>query len=197
VADQLPSAPFRITRTVSFTPDDITREPDYTLTPRPQLLVHWWRIGPDPGRPAGWVSVRANIAPPSRGWIAAELNRLELELGDELAARLRAPTGLPLEVPPGSKPTVEDAVALVTNRLYRSLMQQATADPAEMNATAITNALQAQGAGLAEARRLATEAAERFGGRASFGQLPAGRRHGRAFPLARLQMPAGALRDPD
>jgi hypothetical protein len=182
---------------VPFTPDDITREPDYTLTPRPQLLVHWWRIGPGPGRPAGWVSVRAGIAPPAPEWIAAELNRLELELGDALAARLRAPAGLQLEVPPGSKPTVEDAVALVTNRLYRSMTQPANADPVELNATAITNALQAQGAGLAEARRLVTEAAERFGGQTWSGQLPAGRQRGSRYPLWRLRMPASALRDPD
>ena len=180
-----------------FTPDDITPEPDYTLTPRPHLLLHWWRIDIGPARGAGWVSVRANIAPPAPEWIAAELNRLELELGDELEARIRAPAGMRLEVAPGSKPTVEDAVALVTSRLYRSLMQPATADPAEMNATAITNALQAQGADVAEARRLATEAAERFGGKAWFEELPAGeQRHGdRALPLWRLQMPAGALRD--
>jgi hypothetical protein len=187
-----------VTRTVPFSPDDITPEPDHTLTPRPQLLVHWWRIGPGAGRPAGWVSLRGNIAPPSREWIAAELNRLEQELGDELAARLRAaPAGLQLELPPGPPPTVEDAAALVTNRVYRSLLQPATADPAEMNATAITNALQARGAGLAEARRLATEAAERFGGQAWLGQLPAGRQRDRARPLWRLQMPAGALRDAD
>jgi hypothetical protein len=183
---------------VPFSPDDITREPDHTLTPRPQLLVHWWRTSPGAGRPAGWVSVRADVAPPSREWIAAELNRLELELGDELAARLRAaPAGLRLERAPGPRPTVEDAAALVTNRVYRSPMQPATADPAEMNATAITNALQARGAGLAEARRLATAAAGRFGGRAWFGQLPAGRQSDRARPLWRLQMPAGALRDSD
>jgi hypothetical protein len=150
-------------------------------------------------RPPGRLGVGAgHFAPPAGEWIAAELNRLELELGDELAARLRAaPAGLRLERAPGSRPTVEDAAALVTNRVYRSLMQPATADPAEMNATAITNALQARGAGLAEARRLATAAAGRFGGRAWFGQLPAGRQSDRARPLWRLQMPAGALRDSD
>ena len=180
-----------------FTPDDITPEPDYTLTPRPHLLMHWWRIDIGPGRVAGWVSVRANIAPPAPEWIAAELDRLELELGDELEARLRAPAGMRLEVAPSSRPTVEDAIALVTNRLYRSQMQPATADPAEMNAAAVTNALQARGADLAEARRLAAEAAGRLGGKAWFEQPPAGEHPSgdRHEPLWRLQMPAGALQD--
>ena len=82
-----------------FTPEDITAQPDWKLTPEPELMAHWWYVELDTGE-TGWVWVPATVPPPPKAWIARELNRLEVQHGADLEHMLRAPRGMQLEHAP-------------------------------------------------------------------------------------------------
>jgi hypothetical protein len=75
---QRPTAWLR--RAMTFTPHQITSEPDGTNTPQPGRDVHWWRID-RPSDETGWVYVAQSVPPPSEEWIAGELNRQEAKMG--------------------------------------------------------------------------------------------------------------------
>lgn len=72
---------------MSYTPDQITYEPDWRFAPWPGNDVHWFRVELGVHR-TGWAYVPASVPIPSVEWVAAELTYQDAALGRALEGML-------------------------------------------------------------------------------------------------------------
>ena len=81
-----------------FNANDITPEPDWTLTPQPDLDAHWWRVDRGDQEKAGWIWTPGTAPAPTAQLLADELNRLRPRLGAALDGRMVGGRGMLLTI---------------------------------------------------------------------------------------------------
>jgi hypothetical protein len=85
---------------MTFRPEQISYEPDWTKAPFPSRDSNWWKVDLGHGRKPGWLNAPASLPRPAEEWIADRLNRLERQAGaDALEAAMQERGGLEIEVP--------------------------------------------------------------------------------------------------